>query len=598
MPTLVAEVGFTAGPDTGDYGLFGDEVRGLFDTATFAPDALWSDITAYVHRATLRRGSSRVDSPILRYEPGTSQVVLNNSDRRFDPTNLSGPYVSAGLTQVTPMRAVRYRASWAGVIYALWAGNADSWQLDYTLPRYSSVIMTATDGFKVLAAQSRQAGGSVGAGEASGARITRILNSAGWPATARLVAGGDTTVQATTLDGEVLAELQLVADTELGDLYMGGAGHVVFRNRRAAITELRSVAPVARFGDGDPSGTTQTTVNLLRHPSSETVLGWVGGGFANAPTLTQDATHALVGSTAALVTWATASAGDLPQAAMYYGLPALRSGGLYTFSVSVWVPTGSPPVTIFANGTWGDQLSSVFDAWQRLTWTGLALASPYFQVWPKDSTTTAGQQVWLDAAQLEDGATATTYCDGDQAGCGWDGTAHGSVSRRLPELAYAGLTWDYDDAQLANLVRITRVGGAVQSAQDAASRAQYLTHTFDRDDLIMQADGDAANLAGWIAYQSKDPELRPATLTLRPQRDPARLWPQALGRDIGDRITVVLRPPGGGTISRDAFIRGITHDIERREWVTTFVLQSATKWAFGIFDNNYFGRFDECAFAF
>ena len=64
----------------------------------------WTDVTQWAkHGITTRRGSSRVESPIIRYEAGTAVVQLDNSDRRFDPTNLSGPYVSGGKTLVSCM---------------------------------------------------------------------------------------------------------------------------------------------------------------------------------------------------------------------------------------------------------------------------------------------------------------------------------------------------------------------------------------------------------------------------------------------------------------------------------------------------------------
>lgn len=599
FPTLIAEAGFTSGPNTGTYGLFSDAARGLFDTATWAPDDLWSDITRYMQAVTLRRGASRVDAPILRYEAGTSSATLNNSDRRFDPTNLSGPYVAAGVTQVTPMRAVRYRATWAAVTYDLWSGTADRWSLGYRQPRYSWVQLDATDGFKVLAAYSRQAGGAVGAGETTGARIGRILNSVGWPATDRIVAAGDSTVQATTLAGDALSELQVVADSELGDLFMGPAGHVVFRNRRAAITGPRSATPAAVFGDGDTTSTTDTTLNLMTNPSAEvTAADYLGGGFANPPTVTQSSTHALFGTKAVLGTWATGFAADLilVQCPTIIGL---TPGKTYTFSAYVYVPTGSPTVfAVVAATAFGTSSGGLTDQWVRISCTTPVTGTAVlFQVWPTQDTT-AGQQVWIDGVQVEEGATASAYCDGDQAGCQWDGAVHASTSRRLPELPYADLTVSYDDTQLANLVQIARVGGAVQTAQDTASQGAYLVHTFERDDLIVQADTDAANVAGWLNYQSKDPELRVETLVLKPQRDPNRLWPQALGRDIGDRIRVLLRPPGGGTITREVYIRGIAHDInlQKREWTTTWTLQSATKYAFATWD--ILGRFDTTAFAF
>ncbi len=54
--------------------------------------------------------------------------------------------------------------------------------------------------------------------------------------------------QATTLEGDALDELQAVAESEIGELYVDGAGQVVFRNRRATLTEARSNTVQFTFG--------------------------------------------------------------------------------------------------------------------------------------------------------------------------------------------------------------------------------------------------------------------------------------------------------------------------------------------------------------
>jgi hypothetical protein len=421
MPIPILEIGFSGGATTSTYLALNDADRGLLGTGTLAGGAVWTDVTAYATTAfTTKRGVSRLDGPLLRYEAGTGSAVLNNSDRRFDPTNLSGPYVAAGATQVTPMRAVRFRATWAGTTYDVLRGFADSWPITYQAPSYSETTLNYTDAFKVLASYDRTASAPVGAGEDSGARVTRVLNSVGWPATDRAVAVGNTTLQATTLSGTALAELQLVADTEIGDLYVDGAGRVVFRNRQALISDARSSTSQATFGDG-------------------------GGA----------------------------------------------------------------------------------------------------------------------------------------------------------ELPYTDVTPDYDDTQLANLVQAARVGGAVQTVQDTTSAAVYLTHTGpNRSDLLMQTDAAALSWAQYVLYQSTNPEYRFSQIVVNPLRSPATLYPQVLGREIGDRITLIRRPPGGGTITRDVFIRGIEHAVTPATWLTTWTLQSATKYAFLTLNNSTLGELDSNAIAF
>lgn len=398
LPTLLADAGFTLGASTSTYLTLDDAARGKLDTATLGPDEVWTDISAYVLRnASITRGSQRVNQPIVRYDPGTARVQLDNTDRRFDRTYLAGPYVAAGISQVTPMRAARIRALWDGTIYNLWRGFADDWPLEYRGPRDSIATLLGTDATKVLENNKRGAVAAVGGGETSGARIGRILDSAGWSATDRLISSGGVAVQATTLDGGVLDELQLVADTEIGEVYIDGAGRVVFRTRTALITDTRSNISQATFGDGP---------------------------------------------------------GELPYE-------------------SVGVAT--------------------------------------------------------------------------------------------------------DDATFYNEVRITAVGGVEQVVSDTASTSLNLTKTFERSDLIYSSDADALTAATWLLGISKNPEQRFTQLVLDAVNDPAGLLPHMLGREIGDRITIIKRPTVGDPNQQDVWIRGINHEITEDSWVTTWTLQSSTK---------------------
>lgn len=573
---LIVDVGFTA-PTTGTVLHLNDPVRGIIGTNTIGSADLFTDITEYVVSVHIREGATRADGPVLRYEAGTCTIVLRNDDRRFDPTNLSGPYVAGGVTQVEPMRAVRVRAVWGGVAYPLFRGFTDDWQVSYDGPNSSYVTLTCFDAFGVFATYDRTASTAVGAGEDTGARISRILDSVAWSDEDRLIDTGDETVQSTTLADNALSEMLLTADTELGHLYMDTSGRVRFRRRLAEQEEARSLYAQVCFGDSPADG--DTTVNLATNPSLETGLdGWDEGGTPGfAPTFTQSSTRAVFGTYSLLATWATATGAHLPL--IQYTASGLTEGRTYTVSVYAYVPTGSPYVALFVPGInqWGDGTFDTFDQWVRLEWTGTATSSTLLvQLWPENSTTTAGQQVWVDGLQIEEGATATDYCDGDQTGCEWDGVAHASTSRRLPELPYADAPLVYDRQTIANLVSIANSGGTAQVVEDSASRSAYLTKTYQRHDLLGQTDTEALIYAEQVIARSATPELRFSHVELKPSRDD-RLWAHALGRSFGDRVRVKRRPPGGGdTIEREAHIRGVEHEITAEQrWVTRLVLQQA-----------------------
>lgn len=398
-------------------------ISGIIEVQVMFNPPTWTTVTTDVVSTETRRGANRGQQPVLRYEAGTGSIVLNNHTRVYDPTNLSGPYVASGETLVLPMRQVRVRGTYNSITYGIMRAYVDAWNLEWNGPNFSQVQVPFTDGFKVLTAYDRvPLAVPVGVGENSGARMTRILDSVGWPAGDRAIATGDSTMQETSLGGVAITEAFLVADSELGEFYIDGNGNMTFRNRHAIQLETRSNSVQATFGDGP---------------------------------------------------------GEL---------------------------------------------------------------------------------------QYEND----------------------------------GLSLSYDHETLANLVQIARTGGTQQIATDATSVGKFLTRTFNRTDLTLQSDIDTLSYAQWILYTSKNPELRFDAITINPLTDPVNLFPQVLGREIGDRIRIVRRPPGGGTaITRDVFIRGISHNITPSTWKTTWVLQSATKYgSFFVIENSILGTLDENALGY
>lgn len=417
FPTIKVEAAFAVG--TTSAFILDDPVKGVLGTATLSNE-IWVDITEYARNITSRRGANRGEGPVLRFEAGTFTIELDNSDRRFDPTNTSGPYVAAGRSQVEPMREIRVTAEYRGTSYPVCTGYADQWDVSYSGPSVSTCILTATDATKILSNFDRVAlETGVGAGELSGVRVHRVLNSVNWPIGKRSIDSGNTALQATTMDRSAWEELLKVQDTEIGQVFIDARGYVVFRERQANMTSPESTEVQAGFGDG---------------------------------------------------------VGELP---------------------------------------------------------------------------------FLDT-----------------------------------KIAY-------DDTTLINLARIGRVGGIQQTAEDLTSQQQYLTHTYDRTDLIHQTDEESADYAAFVLYQCKDPELRFTDLSLAGNEDD-ELFDHMLGREIGDLITVTRRPPGDGPVTtRQCFIVGIQHSVPGpNQWVTTFALQSATKWSFFTLDNGTLGTLDQNLIAF
>ena len=161
----------------------------------------------------------------------------------------------------------------------------------------------------------------------------------------------------------------------------------------------------------------------------------------------------------------------------------------------------------------------------------------------------------------------------------------GTIGDSLAELPYLDIRLSYDDSQIWNEVNVSRQGGSVQTASGTASGTAYYTRTLERTGLPIVSDAEALSCANWLLSRYKDPYLRVTSVTLSGQMTDS-LWAHALGRDIGDRVTVVKRTPAGGTINQDCIIEAIEHDVAagERVWRTTWALspaQAVDVWVLG-----------------
>src|SRR6266545_4842288 len=83
-------------------------------------NSAWINITPYLMEFQVKRGRQ---AELDMIDTGTMTVKLNNSDRRFDPTNTSGPHYPF----VLPVRQIRLRITLGGATYPLFRGFVDSW---------------------------------------------------------------------------------------------------------------------------------------------------------------------------------------------------------------------------------------------------------------------------------------------------------------------------------------------------------------------------------------------------------------------------------------------------------------------------------------
>jgi hypothetical protein len=231
-------------------------VRIAFTTDPLDPSPAWTDVSAYVRgetAITIRRGRQY---ELNRIEAGTARVALDNRDRRFDPTNTSSPYYP----NVVPMRKISIQATYSAVTYDLYTGYIENWPPDWPAGYDSTVTISCVDGYAYFAnALLTLTVPSTTSGWQIKSRVVDlgfdgILVSLAWANGDQSVNAGDSTLQGWTItNGNVLQQLQLIADSENGYLMMTKDGKIFFRERHFRLTNHDSITSTGTFGDGGGS---------------------------------------------------------------------------------------------------------------------------------------------------------------------------------------------------------------------------------------------------------------------------------------------------------------------------------------------------------
>lgn len=223
----------------------------IWDSSLWGFSETWTDVSAYVERVATSR---RFGRPLRVWSSASIDVDLNDQDGRFSPDNLTGPYVVAGLSSIRPGCGVRAKLTFGGVDYSLAKGYVDEWSEAWDGiggPRtgVATTSIRGTDEWARISAAPGVTVAPVGAGESFGARINRLLNSAGSTAP-RAIDAGSSTMQETDLSADPVQDLELTCDSEGGAILVDGSGMVVAKRKNALVEDTRSTTVQVTFGDG------------------------------------------------------------------------------------------------------------------------------------------------------------------------------------------------------------------------------------------------------------------------------------------------------------------------------------------------------------
>jgi hypothetical protein len=198
-----------------------DTDKGVLDnTAYLLGGDVLIDVTQYVRDFSVKRGRS---TTLQKFTAGQANVTLNNRTRIFDPTYAAGTYYG----QILPRKQIVIDRD-SEVIYT---GLVEDWNFNYDVSGQSLAEVSASDGFTLVANQTRTAGTATA--QATGARVAAVLTEIGWPLTRRNISVGQATLDADVVaaDDNALNYLQKVETSEPGALFIGKAGDFTFRDR-------------------------------------------------------------------------------------------------------------------------------------------------------------------------------------------------------------------------------------------------------------------------------------------------------------------------------------------------------------------------------
>jgi hypothetical protein len=248
-PVINVIIDFSTGASFGYPFVLGTSSLDGGDVLSDSASSLVVDVSNLLDSVNTNRGRN-ISSE--QFQTGTASIRLLDQNGDFNPQNPASPY----FTYLNPMRKMTITATYLGVTYPIFAGYITGYNT--STPKFNGDIVyttiTAVDGFRLF--QNAQFFGVTGAvaGETTGVRIGKILDTIGWPTPLRDIDTGLTTVQADpATQRTALQALQTVATTEFGAIYMDHSGRLTFQDRNLTVSSVAGT-PVVFNDNGTAIG--------------------------------------------------------------------------------------------------------------------------------------------------------------------------------------------------------------------------------------------------------------------------------------------------------------------------------------------------------
>ena len=173
-------------------------------------------------------------------------------------------------------------------------------------------------------------------------------------------------------------------------------------------------------------------------------------------------------------------------------------------------------------------------------------------------------------------------------------TSKGTFGIGGGEIPYNDVALNFDNVLLRNDWRITRVGGAEQTATDAASITKYGSRVVKRTGQLQISDSDALSVAQQLEAKFGEVGVRVDSMVFSPKSNTA-IWTHALGAELFDRYTAKVPLPNGDTLETAVNIQRIAHKIDAKNKTWTWTINTSPSnelgvWLLGISGNSELGE--------
>ena len=245
IPSVSVQFDFSNSPTFGYTFTIGDPNHGIIGVDTLgdvASDIV--DISDQVGKISIRRGYNLLQD---QFQAGTATIRVYDPTGKWNPQNTSSVYYG----KLLPLRKIRVTAN----TKFLFSGYTTAY--NYTYPKDQDigfVDIECSDAFRLFnMANVTTVTGAV-AGETTGSRIDKILNTVSWPTSMRSIATGNTTVAADPATTRTsLSAIKNIEFSDQGAFYVSPTGNAVFLNRKAII-QKSGVNPTSFANDGTGIG--------------------------------------------------------------------------------------------------------------------------------------------------------------------------------------------------------------------------------------------------------------------------------------------------------------------------------------------------------